>query len=208
MHRNPLITVSSLTKFLVLLASVVSTAAALDEPPKPLPLKSRVDGPRALGQLQIRLPAFISRERKGDVDVRLRNMSRTPLTLVMPGDGSFAGFRTPYVGWSVLPVDSTENHPAKVSFGNQEFCPVIRPMKPEDIFILKPGQTIELSDRFDAPYGIRTKPGRYRVVLYYSNIPTAEWRGTSVPDNATMERIRKSTPLALRSNEVFIEVTE
>ena len=52
------------------------------------------------------------------------------------------------------------------------------------------------------------EPGNYRVRLYYDNIPDMEWSGVVLPphDVDAMQRVRKSTPVSLVSNEVEVEV--
>lgn len=140
--------------------------------------------------------------------VRLKNLGKSDLTLVMPGDGSSFQWRTPIVGWSFLPADSKEEHPRQPPRRRDLRCGNINPLKPDDVFTLKPGETKELTQWIAYPY--RLLPGKYRVVFYHSNVPELEWSGVPLGkhDADAMRRIRHSTPIALVSNEVLLEIAE
>jgi hypothetical protein len=52
------------------------------------------------------------------------------------------------------------------------------------------------------------KPGKYRVRMYYENIPGMKWSGLVMGghDKGAMRRVRNSTPVSLVSNEVEVEI--
>lgn len=49
-------------------------------------------------------------------------------------------------------------------------------------------------------------PGKYRVVVHYKNDPNFKWSPNSSHNFFTMQRVRKSTPVDLESNEQIIEL--
>ena len=47
-------------------------------------------------------------------DATIINQGKKPVTLVLPGDGSESGWRTPVVGWSVVSAaEPRQTHPAE-----------------------------------------------------------------------------------------------
>jgi hypothetical protein len=136
----------------------------------------------------------------------IRNDGNTPVTLVQPGDGSNCGWRTPIVGWSVLPADSTESHPANPPLCKGGRCGNVNALKPDEIFTLQPGESRELSGWL-GPLPIDAD-GAYRVHLYYTNDPDIKWSGLplSPHDPAAMRRLKDSTPVQLISNELKLHV--
>lgn len=140
--------------------------------------------------------------------VEIRNASSVPVILVQPGDGSDWHWRTPIVGWSVLPLDSDEEHPIIPPRCHVPRCGNTNCVKPDEVFALKPGESRTLGPWIMPPSFPGT--GKYRVVFYYKNIPDKKWNGIPLGehDAATIQQIRKSTPVSLISNEVVIEITE
>lgn len=146
---------------------------------------------------------------KGEAKIQLRNVGNTPMTLVMPGDGSDCGWRTPIIGWSVLPVDSDDDHPPTPPRQGVGRCGNINSLKAEEVFTLRPGQSKTLGPWARLPtYNL--KPGKYRVVVYYKNDPKLKWSGLPLGphDQKAMQRIGESTPVNLVSNEQIIELVE
>jgi len=150
------------------------------------------------------------RGRRGSSPVfaaRVTNEGCEPVVLVQPGDGSEAGFRTPYVGWSVLRHPSSRfDHPdapplAAARKGN------VDPLDAGELFVLRPGRSRALDLTWTDPPALRA-PGIYRVVLYYENDPLAPFLGVPFDehDPIAVARVRESTPCLLRSNELRVRV--
>lgn len=160
-------------------------------------------------ELQIELPATLNLETGGGyAKIRIKNVGCAPVTLVMPGDGSLSRKRTPIVGWSFLPVDSKDRQPRQPPHFAVARCGNINRLSPEEVFALKPGDGRDLDQWL--PFSQPLSPGRYRVVLYYSNVPGMKWSGISLGqhDDAAMRRLKRSTPISLVSNEVQVEITK
>lgn len=134
------------------------------------------------------------------------NEGSCAVVLVEPSDGSEAGWRTPFVGWSVLADDSTP-HPDRPSLRPAR-GENVNPFSIDEIFELAPGETRRLSDWISPP--ILRRPGRFRIVMYYRNDPEAEMQGRSFDehDPAALALVRVTTRCALRSNEVTIEILD
>ena len=159
--------------------------------------------------LLLDLPAEINRTKPEQITFRLFNKGKGPVTLVMPGDGSDAGWRTPVVGWSFLPVGSKKSHPTHSKNGVLGRCGNINTLEPHEIFVLRPGDGKDLKQWV----GFSQLPpaGTYRVVFYYSNLPRMKWSGLpSIEghDPAAMVRLQESTPVSLVSNEVVVEISD
>lgn len=159
-------------------------------------------------ELQLTLPARIKIGKRG-TKVILKNGGTIPVTLVMPGDGSLSGRRTPITGWSLLPVDSDDDHPRTPPRFGGPICGNINPLKAEEVFSLNPGESKNLGVWAGLPTR-NLKPGKYRVAFYYKNDPKLKWRGIPLGahDPKAMQRIRESTPVDLKSNEQIIELIE
>jgi hypothetical protein len=128
--------------------------------------------------------------------VEVVNRSGREITLVKPGDGSDCGWRTPVITWTVEGVKPR----GVLRCGN------VNPLRPNEVFTLKPGQRMALDEWVGAPQ--LPGPGTYTVRLRYENRPDLKWRGKPLGehDAATMARVRASTPAAAESNPVRIEV--
>ena len=137
--------------------------------------------------------------RKGEsprLTVRVVNRGDREVVLVEPGDGSQEGWRTPLVDWSTG------------DRGSRGRCANVNALKPGEVFVLRPGESRVLGQWVGGP--ALPGPGRYRVVLRYTNDPTREWHGVplSPHDPATMEEVRRSTAVSAVSNTVELTVVE
>ena len=159
-------------------------------------------------ELRIELPDQIKRSAVGDYKIQIHNVGAVRVTLVQPGDGSASGRRTPLVGWSLLAVDSEEKHPAIPPARGGGRCGNTNPLQPDELFVLKPGETKNLYQPID--FLRSAAPGKYRVVFYYTNVPDLPAAGIALSqhDRGTLERLRHSTPMALVSNEVQVEIID
>jgi hypothetical protein len=101
------------------------------------------------------------------IQATITNIGARPVTLVMPNDGSYDGWRTPFVGWSVLRAwDSSSQHAPPPTEPQFRICGIFTPLRPNDMFTLAPGQK-KIVDRAPA----LSRPGRYRIVFHYLNNP-------------------------------------
>ena len=168
----------------------------------------RVPAQPAECELRIEVPAKIKQDAHGQIKVRINNVGSVPVKLVMPGDGSAVSWRTPIIKWSLTrldPPDSNDAPPLGFSGGR---CGNINRLDPREVFTLNPGESRELSQWVNLPYGM--PPGKYRAVFHYSNVPDMKWQGVSLGkhDKAAMRLVKRSTPISLVSNEVIVEIIE
>jgi hypothetical protein len=130
--------------------------------------------------------------------VEIVNRSRREIVLISPGDGSESGWRTPIVSWAVEGVKPR-------GFAR---CGNVNPLRPDEVFTLKPGQRTSLGGWVGRPQ--LPGPGTYSVRFRYENKPGLKWVGLPLGkhDEGTMARVRASTPAAAESNSVRIEVKD
>lgn len=140
--------------------------------------------------------------------VTLRNAGEAPVRLVEPGDGSEWGWRTPIIGWSVLPADSKEAHPEDPPKPTGGRCGNVNAIKADEVFSLKPGEERRFEQGWwGAPR--RLAPGKYRAVLIYENVPSKDCGGLAMGEHSeqALADIKRSTPCKLRSNELLFTIT-
>ena len=158
--------------------------------------------------------------------VSLVNRDKRTVTLVRPGDGSFAGLRTPIISWSVIDVDNPSKDPPRIStiFG---ICSNMNPLQQDEVFTLDPGEKVTFNtwrDSIGSSFSL--PPGTYEVSFNYSNVPNLKWRDRRGcyniwqqfahrirswqygphHDKVAMRQVRKSTPFKGTSNSVRIVV--
>jgi hypothetical protein len=180
------------------MTSIVLTAAALLLAPAQaadipacgveLHLRARTDVVEAAYQQLNTWSAF---------EIELVNTGDRPVTLVMPGDGSGNGRRTPVLRWSVSP----DLEKVQVMY-----CGNINPLRPGEVFTLAPGERKRLREWVPPIFGAANRT--YTVRLSYINDPALQWGGLELGphDPATMQRVRESTPCQAVSNDVSITV--
>ena len=144
-----------------------------------------------------------------DVHLFIVNGGPDELTLVQSGDGSSYGWRTPLVGVSIAPV-AVAKHPRagdtpRFSGGR---CGNINPLRDEEVVVLAVGQRLEVDVGW---YHLEPldQVGTFEMVFYYENRPTLEWRGLALGgghDAKAMARVRDSSNVELRSNQVVVTV--
>lgn len=160
-------------------------------------------------ELVLELPAQIKQnEIPADLRISIRNLGTSDISLVMPGDGSECAWRTPIIGWSVLPVDSPKAHPDTLVMRPTGRCGNINPLTAGQIFTLKPGEHQPLGTWLSFPVDLQ--PGKYRVLFYYENRPALVPKGIPLGDHEqdALDAIAESDPVILQSQEVIIEVTK
>jgi hypothetical protein len=141
------------------------------------------------------------------VTLRLSNPGDTAAYLVMPGDGSSYGWRTPIVGWSVIDAGLGEKqHPAEPGLSKEPRCGNIDALGREELIELLPGQGTELLGYLCVP--VLRHPGEYRLSFYYRNAPDLQWTGLPLGehDPGAMDWVRNSTEVELWSNEIRVTV--
>lgn len=159
-------------------------------------------------ELQLELPAELKGNERLTRKITIHNRGTVDVVLVEPGDGSEVGWRTPLIGWSCLPADSTEEHPPVPPPLELFRCGNTNPLQRDEVFRLRPGESRELEGWAYFPY--RLAPGEYRIVLYYTNVPGLECGGVPLgaDDEYAVQWIKASTPIALISNEARLKVVE
>lgn len=182
-------------------ANIVSRAGGSDQG-----AGSVANSSTAKCELRLELP--LKAKALSHAKVRITNVGDTPVTLVMPGDGSDCRWRTPIVAWSFLPVDSKDQHPKEPPRCGGARCGNINPLKADEVFALNPGDRKDLNKWIGFPFAL--SPGKYRAVFYYSNVPDLKWSGLPLGNHHedAMRRIERSTPISLVSNEVQVEIIE
>ena len=129
------------------------------------------------------------------------NYSGETVVVVLPGDGSPYGWRTPIVKWNVVSEAVAIEQHSRAGCGN------INALRPDEVIKLRSGESVSINS-----YGLLApslpKSGTASVSLSYVNIPHLEWKGIPLGphDPETMVRVRASTPLRLMSNTVRLEI--
>lgn len=123
----------------------------------------------------------------------LVNDGAESVTIVLPGDGSESGMRTPIVRW---------NPPMREG----RRCGNINALTADEVVTLRPGQRIRLKGWTCGP--TLSEPGTHKVSLELENIPDLEWKGLPVGQHskATMEKVRRTPRFKAVSNVVEVEV--
>lgn len=129
----------------------------------------------------------------------LVNTSGETVTLVQPGDGSGAGWRTPILRWN-LTAEEGYTPPQQMRCGN------INRLRAGEVFSLRPGASRRLTDWIPPIFGVA--PGSYRLRLSYVNDPALQWQGLELGphDPEEMQRVRESTSCRVESNEISLTI--
>ncbi len=135
--------------------------------------------------------------------VKLTNTDDRKLIVVLPGDGSEAGWRTPTIRWTIEHADGTPVEPLGVAR-----CGNTNPLEADEIVDVAPGESIDLGSWIGWPR--YPGPGQYRVVFHYENDPAKEFGGLPLGahDSHAVKRLRASTPCRAASEPVAITVVE
>jgi len=133
------------------------------------------------------------------IAAHLTNNGSRPRTLVLPGDGSCMGWRTPVIEWRFQP--SRKVRPC----GD---CANINAIKAGEVFILEPGAT-RVFDRWIQPAALPAAR-RFRAVMVYSNDPGLpfglEGAVLEEHDCGELARLRGSDDCRVTSNEIEVYV--
>lgn len=125
----------------------------------------------------------------------LVNHGDSATTVVLPGDGSESGSRTPIVRWT----------PSFPSSGVR-MCGNINALKAQEVQTLEPGERLKLDGWIGGPSIDR--PGTYTVSLELRHIPDMNWSGIPIGDHdsGALQRIRESRPFTAKSNSIEVVV--
>jgi hypothetical protein len=141
------------------------------------------------------------------ITATISNKGSAPVTLVLPGDGSESGWRTPLVGFSSIKVGKDKpKHPTDVPLCRGGRCGNVNALKSNEVFTLAPGKSKDLSDWIGSPQLPET--GTFSVVFYYANDPGLKWQGVPLGrhDPDAIKRVEKSHKCRLVSNELKLTV--
>ena len=135
--------------------------------------------------------------RAPELTAYLTNTGTHSLTLVLPGDGSTSGWRTPTIEWILEDNGRVPGFPR---------CGNINTLQRGEVFTLAPGETRALGPWIHLP-GLWA-PGSTKVVMHYSNVPDLEWRGIPLGshDRGEMHRVRRSDRCRIESSPIEIVV--
>ncbi len=124
----------------------------------------------------------------------LVNDGPEPITIVLPGDGSESGMRTPIIRW---------NPPMRI----RGRCGNINSLKTKEIVTLNAGESVPLKE-WSIGSPTLNEPGRISVTLELENIPDLEWGGIPLGQNSVvaMYRVRRTSRFKAVSNVVEIQV--
>ncbi len=114
------------------------------------------------------------------------------VSVVLPGDGSSDGWRTPVIHWN--PPDQ-----------GGRFCGNINALTPDEVVDLAPGESVELVWLGRPTF---KEVGTYQVTLEYEHVPDRKWHGIPLGehDPAAMRRVRGVPGIKLTSNVVEVHV--
>lgn len=115
------------------------------------------------------------------------------MTVVLPGDGSSCGWRTPVIRWNPRP-----------QYGEAR-CLNINPLKLDEVISLGPGQRVKLG-YIGGPQ--LTSAGKHLLSVEMEHIRDLKWSGIPLPDHdaGAMEKVRQIKGFKAVSNVVEIEV--
>jgi hypothetical protein len=137
-------------------------------------------------------------ERDGEMTyaLTLTNNSKTPVRLVVPGDGSQVGWRTPIITWRATVGDRAVE---PLEAGR---CGMMNAIQSDEVFALAPGESRTLRDWLGWP---RYAPGSYDIAVTYRNDPTLGARkGAVAPEVAAL--LAASSACEITSNTVPVTV--
>jgi hypothetical protein len=192
--------------FLVIcLVSFVAVSTSAAPAPEPKDIKPAPGS----GGLVLRIEVEKTEIESGEalrITATISNQGKQTVSLVVPGDGSDYGWRTPVIGWSVL-ADVKAKHPEIPALSKGPRCGNVNALTSEEVFDLDPKESKEFKGGIFAPQ--LAEPGTYRIVFYYRNEPGLKWKGVPLGkhDEKAMKRAQESLPCAVRSSELVIRVT-
>ena len=169
-------------------------------------------GVLAEGEIEVRLEVpsrpLRASELRSELRVFVTNASDGPIAIAAPGDGSKAAWRTPAIGWSVLPGDSDAPRPKTPDRVHQRSCGFMNAFDESELIELAAGASTEFSDRLVPP---SLKPGTHRVAFHYRNDPDntgATGFNNGVRSQITADDVRNTTRCEGWSSEILVSIVE
>lgn len=138
------------------------------------------------------------------IEITLRNDGPKKVVLVMPGEGSDVGARTPVIDWEIRDKAGNLLRREGVVFsGNRH------ELRSESVFDLAPHE--ERTFKYTIPEGYPYEEGhKYLVTFKYENRPNMKWPPASMvwaPDDPdAVQRLANSTPCQLVSNTIELKL--
>jgi hypothetical protein len=140
----------------------------------------------------------LRRKQSPRITARITNNGARPVTLVLPGDGSRMGRRTPVIEWIFSPGGRV------VGF---EACGNVNELKRGEVFTLQPGDAQDLGSWVE-PLAL-PQQRRFHGLMIYRNEPDLTFQGVLLRphDEGELARLRASDRCRIQSNEVefFVE---
>ncbi|MCA9588309.1 MAG: hypothetical protein KC657_23465 [Myxococcales bacterium] len=156
-----------------------------DEQAEAAPAPSPSSAPRgATCGLQAKVKAVSTPGGDQTFALTLTNAGKAPVSLVVPGDGSEVGWRTPVISWSVT---TPKGAPVAERGGGR--CGMMNRIEASEIFTLAPGASRTIG-MWVAPPNVA--PGTYNVQLRYRNDPSIGARKGNA-DPAVVAKIAASS---------------
>src|ERR1043166_2217350 len=118
----------------------------------------------ALSLTVVPAAAVIKRGDQLKVEATLTNNGASPAILVLPGDGSFSGWRTPIIRWSFVAHDAPQPYPEQF-LATDRFCGNINALRLSEVFTLIPSASRGLNEWINPVVDLA--PGRYRMKMHY-----------------------------------------
>jgi len=152
---------------------------------------------------------LLERQQWPVIHAELVNGGARERRLVLPGEGSAQGLRTPLLAWSIRGPGDTRSHAYRRPSTPSHQCGNLPAPRREELVALAPGEA--RSFRPDITRLVLRTPGVYRVVLYYENDPGADWgawRMLAGDEAAPWGEVAGSDAVRLASNELVFQVVE
>jgi len=142
------------------------------------------------------LELSVSKDSTHFIKAVIYNHSTDSVKIVLPGDGSYSGRRTPIIRWSIIKKNDETKHPKSLPDidKNIGFCGNMNPLKREELVTIKSKSGILLNGWTPFP-NIPKESGEYSAKMYYFNHP-----------NLSHGFFRESVECFLVSNELIYKV--
>ncbi|MCP4438273.1 MAG: hypothetical protein GY810_04950 [Aureispira sp.] len=150
------------------------------------------------------------------INAQLLNNSTDSLLVVLPGEGSVSGWRTPIMGWSIINLDSNEVHSDNFPSIPELtlLCANVNQVTEKDLTKIAPASSASLSwIDFHRVFDVKTlnKVGTYSIKLYYKNTPDLDWEKIgylSYTEEAAIRIKNETQEFMISSNEIIIKIIE
>jgi hypothetical protein len=138
------------------------------------------------------------------IEITLRNEGRNPVVLVMPGEGSDVGARTPVIDWEIR-----DKNGHRLERDGASFCGQRNELNSEAVFQLAPREERRFKSEIPETF-LYEKGHKYLVTFKYENRPGMKWPPPSMawaPDDPdAVQRLANSTPCQLVSNTIELKL--